>query len=267
MTWSSLRYLPGQIALALAIFGLWEILVKAGVLSAHLYGYPSGIAARIVALPMAKPTLAALSIILFLASWNNYLWPLLVSSQQEMMTAPVALGSLIGSFAGLCLWLNETVARTVRPFIVAINGVPKIAFAPLIIVWFGIGIESKIAIAAALTFIVSLIATYNGTLETDKDLLRLMRSLGATRLQAWRKVVIPAALPWILSTLRLNVGFALIGAVVGEYISSERGLGYLVYYSGVLYDLNGVWAGIVALMVVALLMDRGVTEIDRRLRW
>lgn len=249
MTWSSLRYLPGQIALALAIFGLWEILVKAGALSAHLYGYPSGIAARIVALVASGELFVHAGVTAFAAIMG------------------FALGSLIGSFAGLCLWLNETVARTVRPFIIAINGVPKIAFAPLIIVWFGIGIESKIAIAAALTFIVSLIATYNGTLETDKDLLRLMRSLGASRLQAWRKVVIPAALPWILSTLRLNVGFALIGAVVGEYISSERGLGYLVYYSGVLYDLNGVWAGIVALMVVALLMDRGVTEIDRRLRW
>ena len=247
MTWSSLRYLPGQIALALAIFGLWEILVKAGVLSAHLYGYPSGIAARIVALVASGELFVHAGVTAFAAIMG------------------FALGSLIGSFAGLCLWLNETVARTVRPFIVAINGVPKIAFAPLIIVWFGIGIESKIAIAAALTFIVSLIATYNGTLETDKDLLRLMRSLGATRLQAWRKVVIPAALPWILSTLRLNVGFALIGAVVGEYISSQQGLGYLVYYSGVLYDLNGVWAGIIALMVVALLMGRGVTEIDRRL--
>ena len=189
MTWSSLRYLPGQIALALAIFGLWEILVKAGVLSAHLYGYPSGIAARIVALVASGELFVHAGVTAFAAIMG------------------FALGSLIGSFAGLCLWLNETVARTVRPFIVAINGVPKIAFAPLIIVWFGIGSESK------------------------------------------------------------NVGLALIGAVVGEYISSERGLGYLVYYSGVLYDLNGVWAGIVALMVVALLMDRGVTEIDRRLRW
>jgi NitT/TauT family transport system permease protein len=177
------------------------------------------------------------------------------------------IGSTLGSFLGLSLWLNETVAKIVRPFIVAINGVPKIAFAPLIIVWFGIGIESKIAIAAALTLIVSLIATYNGTLETDKDLLRLMRSLGATRLQMWRTVVVPAAVPWMLSALRLNVGFALIGAVVGEYISSQSGLGYLVYYSGVLYDLNGVWVGIIALMVVALLMDRTVTELDRRMRW
>jgi NitT/TauT family transport system permease protein len=221
----------------------------AGVLPAHLYGYPSGIAARGYSLVVSGE--------IFRHAW---------------ITAFAAIvgflvGSSLGSFLGLCLWLNEAVARTVRPFIVAINGVPKIAFAPLIIVWFGIGIESKIAIAAALTFIVSLIATYNGTLETDTDLLRLMRSLGATRLQAWRKVVVPASIPWMLSALRLNVGFALIGAVVGEYISSQQGLGYLVYYSGVLYDLNGVWVGIIALMIVALLIDRVVTEIDRRVRW
>lgn len=249
MSWSNLRYLPGQIGLALLIFGLWEGLVRAEAISAHLYGYPSGIAAKVWGLLSTGELFRHAGVTAFAAILG------------------FVLGSAIGSFAGLCLWLNETVAKIVRPFIVAINGVPKIAFAPLIIVWFGIGIESKIAIAAALTFIVSLIATYNGTLETDRDLLRLMRSLGATRLQAWRKVVVPAALPWMLSTLRLNVGFALIGAVVGEYISSQEGLGYLVYYSGVLYDLNGVWAGILALMVVALLMDRGVTELDRRLRW
>ncbi|MBN8631760.1 MAG: ABC transporter permease [Rhodobacterales bacterium] len=249
MAWSSLKYLPGQIGLALVVFGIWEGLVQADVLSVHIYGYPSGIAAKVWGLLSTGELFRHAAVTAFAAVLG------------------FVLGSAIGSFAGLCLWLNETVARIVRPFIVAINGVPKIAFAPLIIVWFGIGIESKIAIAAALTFIVSLIATYNGTLETDRDLLRLMRSLGATRLQAWRKVVVPAALPWILSTLRLNVGFALIGAVVGEYISSQEGLGYLVYYSGVLYDLNGVWAGIIALMVVALLVERGVTEIDRRLRW
>ena len=186
MSWSNLRYLPGQIGLALLIFGLWEGLVRAEVLSAHLYGYPSGIAAKVWGLLSTGELFKHAGVTAFAAILG------------------FVLGSAIGSFAGLCLWLNETVAKIVRPFIVAINGVPKIAFAPLIIVWFGIGIESKIAIAAALTFIVSLIATYNGTLETDRDLLRLMRSLGATRLQAWRKVVIPAALPWMLSTLRLN---------------------------------------------------------------
>ena len=249
MRLSTFKYLPGQLALAMVIFGLWEITVKAGYLSAYLYGFPSGIAARAYDLTMSAEIFGHAAVTALAA------------------VIGFVIGSTLGSFLGLSLWLNETVAKIVRPFIVAINGVPKIAFAPLIIVWFGIGIESKIAIAAALTLIVSLIATYNGTLETDKDLLRLMRSLGATRLQMWRTVVVPAAVPWMLSALRLNVGFALIGAVAGEYISSQSGLGCLVYYSGVLYDLNGVWVGIIALMVVALLMDRAVTELDRRMRW
>jgi NitT/TauT family transport system permease protein len=127
--------------------------------------------------------------------------------------------------------------------------------------------EAKIAIAAILTFIVSLIATYAGTQEVDQDLVRLMRSLGASRWQTWRKVVAPATLPWIVSALRLNVGFALIGAVVGEYISAKEGLGYLVYFSGTLYDLNAVWAGIFALMFLALLLDAVVTQVERRVRW
>ncbi|MCY4334947.1 MAG: ABC transporter permease [Litoreibacter sp.] len=243
------RVLLSQIGLAVVLLGLWEYLTAIGYLSASLYGVPSGIATR------------AWEMMLSGELWQHT-WVTTVEA-----VIGFAIGSAMGSFVGLALWLHEPTARCLRPFIVAINGVPKIAFAPLIIVWFGIGMEAKIAIAAILTFIVSLITTYNGTLETDKDLLKLMRSLGASRVQTWLKVVVPAGTPWMLSALRLNVGFALIGAVVGEYISSQEGLGYVVYYSGVLYDLNGVWVGIFALMVVALLMDYLVTLFERMVRW
>ncbi len=238
-----------QVLLVAAIFGLWEWGVRAGVLAAYVYGQPSGVWAKGVGM-IASGELP------------RHAW---VTAQEAL--AGFLIGSGLGSLCGLLLWLSPATAATVRPVMIAINGVPKIALAPLIIVWFGIGMEAKIAIAAILTFIVSLIATYAGTQEVDRDLVRLMRSLGASRWQTWRKVVAPATLPWVVSALRLNVGFALIGAVVGEYISAQEGLGYLVYYSGTLYDLNAVWTGIFALMAMALLMDRAVTSLERRVRW
>lgn len=241
--------LARQLLLVAAIFGLWEWGVRTGWLAPYLYGQPSGIWAKAQALAATGEL------------WRHT-W---VTAQEAVLG--FLIGSGLGSLTGLLLWLSPATAATVRPVMIAINGVPKIALAPLIIVWFGIGMEAKIAIAAILTFIVSLIATYAGTQEVDQDLVRLMRSLGASRWQTWRKVVAPATLPWIVSALRLNVGFALIGAVVGEYISAKEGLGYLVYFSGTLYDLNAVWAGIFALMFLALLLDAVVTQVERRVRW
>lgn len=241
--------LARQLLLVAAIFGLWEWGVRSGVLPVYLYGQPSGVWAKAQALAATGEL------------WRHT-W---VTAQEAVLG--FLIGSGLGSLTGLLLWLSPATAATVRPVMIAINGVPKIALAPLIIVWFGIGMEAKIAIAAILTFIVSLIATYAGTREVDQDLVRLMRSLGASRWQTWRKVVAPATLPWIVSALRLNVGFALIGAVVGEYISAKEGLGYLVYFSGTLYDLNAVWAGIFALMALALLLDAVVTQVERRVRW
>ncbi len=112
----------------------------------------------------------------------------------------------------------------------------------------------------------AVITAYAGTQEIDVDLIRLMRSLGATRWQIFRKVIVPGSVPWLISGFRLNVGFALIGAVVGEYISAEVGLGFYVHYSGTLYNLSGVWLGILALMVLALVMDYAVGLLERRLR-
>lgn len=244
-----LGLLARQGLLVVAIFGAWEWGVRSGALPVYLYGQPSGILEKALALAATGEL------------WRH-IW---VTAQEAVLG--FLIGSGLGALTGLLLWLSPATAATVRPVMIAINGVPKIALAPLIIVWFGIGMEAKIAIAAILTFIVSLIATYAGTQEVDQDLVRLLRSLGATRLQTWRKVVAPATLPWIVSALRLNVGFALIGAVVGEYISAKEGLGYLVYFSGTLYDLNAVWTGIFALMVLALLFDALVTALERRVRW
>ena len=244
-----LLVLVGQAGLTIGFFAIWEALIRFGFLKVYLYGQPSGIIQKFWTLLVDGSLIADTAITAF-----------------ESLLG-FAIGSFLGSLIGLALWLTPTLAAILRPFIVAINGLPKIALAPLIIVWFGIDIESKVAIAAIITFIVSLMTAYSGAMEVDADLVRLMRSLGATPRQTFFKVVVPSTMPWIVSGLRLNVGFALIGAVVGEYIAAKKGLGFLVYYSGTLYDLNAVWVGLFMLMAVALVLDYLVTLIERRYRW
>lgn len=243
------RILGYQALLVASIFLLWEVAVRQQWLKVYLYGQPSGV-------------------------WREFVKALLdgsllthagVTAYESILG--FAIGGALGSATGLALWLSPTVAKVLRPVMIALNGVPKIALAPLIIVWFGVGLESKIAIAAIICFIVAIITAYAGTQEIDADLIRLMRSLGASRWQIFVKVVTPGSVPWLVSGFRLNVGFALIGAVVGEYISADKGLGYLVYYAGTLYNLNAVWLGIFALMVLALVMDYAVGLVERRLRW
>jgi len=238
-----------QVLLVVAIFLVWEIAIRQQWLKVYLYGQPSGVWREFVK--------AMLDGSLLVHTW--------VTASESILG--FFIGGAFGSAAGLALWLSPTLAKVLRPVMVALNGVPKIALAPLIIVWFGVGFESKVAIAAIICFIVAIITAYAGTQEIDDDLIRLMRSLGATRWQIFVKVVTPASVPWLVSGFRLNVGFALIGAVVGEYISAERGLGFLVYYSGTLYNLNAVWMGIFALMILALVMDYVVGLVERRLKW
>lgn len=243
------RILVYQTLLIVVLFALWEALVRTGVLPVYLYGQPSGILAKARQLLVEGDLITHVAATAF-ASIVGFL-----------------LGTALGSVAGLLMWLSKTAALVLRPVIVAINGVPKIALAPLIVVWVGVGLGAKVAIAASLTFIVALISVYQGTQEVDEDLVKLMRSLGAKPFTIWKKVIVPGATPWILSTMRLNIGFAMIGAVVGEYISSKMGLGYMIYNAGALYDLNSVFVGIFCLMALALVLDAVLGRIEERFRW
>jgi NitT/TauT family transport system permease protein len=143
---------------------------------------------------------------------------------------------------------------------------PKLALAPLIVLVFGIGLTSKIAVATALTIVVSTLTTFAGVKAIDPDGERLFYSLGATRLQVFRKLVIPACLPWIISVLRINIGLALTGAVVGEFIASQHGLGRAILYAGQTYDIALVWVAVMVLSVLSVVMYVAVGLLERMLR-
>ena len=173
------------------------------------------------------------------------------------------IGTIFGSLLGLALWYSVFVARLVEPFIVAINSVPKIALAPIVVLWFGTGLVSKVALSVSLTAIVALIAAYQAAKDADVDLQSLLISMGADKHQVFYKAVVPSTLPSIIATFRINVGFGLVGAVVGEFISSQRGLGHLIYTASSLYDLNTVWVGLFTLMIVGFVLYYVIDIIER----
>jgi NitT/TauT family transport system permease protein len=226
-------------------FALWEIGVRLGWISAFLVGSPAGIFA------VAKTM--TLSGELFSHTWFTLFEAIL----------GFVIGTIFGSLLGLALWYSVFVARLVEPFIVAINSVPKIALAPIVVLWFGTGLVSKVALSVSLTAIVALIAAYQAAKDADVDLQSLLISMGADKHQVFYKAVVPSTLPSIIATFRINVGFGLVGAVVGEFISSQRGLGHLIYTASSLYDLNTVWVGLFTLMIVGFVLYYVIDIIER----
>jgi NitT/TauT family transport system permease protein len=234
-----------QVAGVAAFFALWEIGVRVGWISAFLVGSPSGI--------FSFGTKMLLSGELLSDTWYTLFEAIL----------GFVIGTICGSLLGLALWYSVFVARLVEPFIVAINSVPKIALAPIVVLWFGTGLVSKVALSVSLTAIVALIAAYQAAKDADVDLQSLLISMGADKHQVFFKAVVPSTLPSIIATFRINIGFGLVGAVVGEFISSQRGLGHLIYTASSLYDLNTVWVGLFTLMVVGFVLYYVIDIIER----
>lgn len=236
-----------QLGMVFAFLLVWQFVVEREWVSAFLVGSPAGIFSKL---------LEAVS--------NGSLWENTKVTVAEAI-AGFLIGSLLGSFLGLSLWYSSFFARVVEPFIVAINSVPKIAFAPIVILWFGTGMVSKVMLATSMTFIIALIAAYEAAKNADRDLQSLMLALGSTKHQLFFKVVVPYSLPAIIATFRINIGFGLVGAVVGEFISSSHGLGHMIFNASSFYDLDTVWVGLFTLMLVGFMLYYVVDRVERRL--
>lgn len=161
------------------------------------------------------------------------------------------LGAISGVLFGLVLGLNRRAAKVLDPFIVAFYSLPKIALAPLFILWFGVGLASKVVLATFVVFFLVFYNTYAGTLAVEAELVDVLRIMGASRFQIIRKVIVPSAMIWIFTGMKTSVPYALIGAVVGEMMASNQGLGYLIQASAGQYDTGGVFAALFVLMIIA----------------
>jgi len=182
--------------------------------------------------------------------------------------AGLAVGVLAGVLLGLLLGLSRTLGATLEPFIVALNALPRVALAPLIVMFVGIGFASKFLLAFSLVVVPMMINTYEGIKSVDPVLINALRVLSASRLQVFFKLLLPACVPWLFSGIRVSISFAIVGAIVGELISSRAGIGYMIDSAAGSYDITGMLMPLIALMLVAFIFDRFVLwTSDRLLRW
>ena len=185
----------------------------------------------------------------------------------ETMLAFV-IGTLLGLVFGLWLALAPTASAILDPYIKAANSMPRVILAPIFSMWLGLGIWSKVALAVTLVFFIVFFNVYQGVKEVSPVVLANARMLGANRKQLLRTVYLPSATSWVFSSLHTSVGLAFVGAVVGEYLGSARGVGYLILQAEGTFDVNTVFAGIVVLTAFALVLDGAVGRIEKRLmKW
>jgi NitT/TauT family transport system permease protein len=175
------------------------------------------------------------------------------------------LGNLIGTMLGLALWYSRFVSRIMQPFIVALGSIPIVALAPIVIIWFGTGLGSKVAMSTLSVVVVALIIAYKGATGVDEDQINLMRTLGASKRHIFRMLVIPSSLGDIFAGLKLTVGFALIGAIVGEFMSSAEGLGHAIFQAGSLYIIPKVFAALVVTIFLAISLSFVVGKLEQLL--
>ena len=246
--WPGWAILAAQIGILVGVIGLWETAATRGWIDAFFWSQPSSIFHTLT--------------IFFTAgdAWTD------IGFTFRSTIFGFLLGTAAGSLFGLSFWWSRNYAAILQPYIICFESIPKLALAPLVILVFGLGLASKVAIATALTLVVSTLTTYAGVKALDQDGERLFYSLGASRLQVFCKLVVPSCLPWIISVLRVNIGLALTGAIVGEFIASQHGLGRAILYAGQTYDIALVWVAVLVLSTLAVIMYATVSWLERVLR-
>ena len=220
-------------AVLILLFGLWELVTACGWVDPFLMSSPSRIAKTIASLYRDGSLFYHIGVTL----WETL--------------AGFAVAVVVGFAAALLLWWSETVRKVLEPYIVVINALPKIALGPLIIVWFGTGSEAIVFMTVLVGIIVAIMHVLSAFIGTDPNKILLMRSMGASKWQILWKLGLPSSYPSVISMLKINVGMAWIGSIMGEYIVSRAGLGYLIVYGGQVFKLDLVMSATFILCVLA----------------
>ena len=175
------------------------------------------------------------------------------------------LGTLLGTVIAIILWWSEFLCKVLEPYLVVLNSLPKIALGPIFIVWIGAGPAAIIVMTLAISLIVTVLEVLGGFLAIDEEKVKLVQTFGGTKFQVLTKVLLPASSPTIINALKINVGLSWVGVIVGEFLVSRAGLGYLIVYGGQVFKLDLVMTSVIILGVAATIMYQGVVYLEKLL--
>ena len=174
-----------------------------------------------------------------------------------------SIGTILGILIATILWWNEKIAKIIDPYLTVINSLPKVALGPIIIIWCGAGMKSIIFMALLISLIITIINVYQGFISVDKVKIKLMKSFGANKFQIYTKLLLPGTFSNIISTLKINISMSLIGVIMGEFLVSKEGIGYLIMYGSQVFNLNLVMSGIVILMIFSYILYLIVNSLEK----
>ena len=237
-----------QILILVVLFVGWEIGARTGAIDVFFFSSPSRILETLKELHSTGE--------LFTHAW--------VTLKETLIAFGVATG--LGILLAIILWWSDYLRKIIEPYIVTLNSLPKIALGPIIIIWMGVGSQAIITMAVLIVVIVTTLNVMNAFLNTDKNLIATLKSFGANKLQIFLKVVLPASVPDIISTLKVNVGLSWIGSIMGEYLACKAGIGYLLIYGGQVFNLDLVMTSVIVLCIMAALMYFAVALLEKFIR-
>ena len=235
-----------QVLLLVSLLGLWELLTYCKVLDPFYFSSPSRMMITLINLIKDGSLFYHIGITLYEAILG------------------FAISMILGFVIAVALWWSETLRKILDPYIVVLNSLPKIALGPIIIIWFGAGTKAIVVMAILILIVITILSTLGAFLSCDKDKIMLLKSMGASKLQIFFKLVLPNAMPEFISILKINVGMTWVGVVMGEYLVSSAGLGYLIVYGGQVFKLDLVMASTLILCILAGGMYAIVSLVEKR---
>ena len=236
-----------QITLLILLLIIWQLLADFELINTFISSSPKKVIETIISLHEQQ-------------NLYHHIW---ITVYETIIS--FGIGTILGTIIAIILWWNKFLYKVFDPYLTIINSLPKVALGPIIIIWAGANINSIIIMALLISVIVTIITVYNGFVSTDQGKINLLKSFKATKYQILKYVILPSSYSTIISSLKINVSMSLIGVIMGEFLVSKEGIGYLIMYGSQVFNLNLVISGIIILMIVSYLMYLIVIYIEKKL--